>query len=299
MKINLIGVPLFYGCDKKGVELGPDNLRAKNLAEILKSHGHEVCDLGNIFVEDKSEQDKYKYHSHMKYLDTIIEVNKNLAHAVHCSRESKSFPLVLGGDHSLGLGSVSGASKDNANLAVIWVDAHGDINTAETSPTGNVHGMPLAAAMGVGIHELTNLYFHGVKVKPENVFIIGARDLDAGEVKLIEEKGINSYSTEDVRNRGIESIINEVYSKINDKNIKDVHLSFDIDCIDPKLVPGTGTPVEDGMTIDEVKILLKSLAQSSLIKSMDFVELNTMLDSTDETLDLCMDILDYTFTYFK
>lgn len=299
MKINLIGVPLFYGCDRKGVDLGPDYLRARNLSQVLKAHGHEVYDLGNIFVEKKEESDKYSYHSHMKYLDAIIDVNENLANAVYCSKEAGYFPLVLGGDHSLGLGSISGIAKHNNDFAVIWVDAHGDINTPETSPSGNVHGMPLGAAMGFGVSELTELCFKGIKVKPENVFIVGARDLDAGEVELIKNKNINAYSTEEVRSQGIESIMKDIYAKLNERNIKNVHLSFDIDCIDSKLVPGTGTPVENGMTIDEVKFLLRSLGESNLVKSMDFVELNAELDNTDDTLDLCMELLDHTFTYFK
>jgi arginase len=157
--------------------------------------------------------------------------------------------------------------------------------------------MPLAAAMGIGYSSLIDLYYTGAKVKPENVFIVGARDLDEGELSLIEDKKINVYTTEDVKTKGMESILNEIHIILTSKKIDAVHLSFDIDCLDPKYVPGTGTPVKDGMSVDEVKFLLKFLMETRLIKSMDFVELNTKLDQTDTTIDLCMDLLDWTSKY--
>lgn len=297
MKINLIGVPLFLGCDNKGVDMGPEILREKNIIEILEKNNHTVYDMGNLYVPQVNSEDKYCSHDKMKYLSQIIQVDTNLAHQVYSSLCSKTFPLVIGGDHSLGLGSICGASKYYENLAVIWVDAHGDINTHETSPSGNVHGMPLAAAMGIGYSSLIDLYYTGAKVKPENVFIVGARDLDEGELSLIEDKKINVYTTEDVKTRGMESILNEIHNILTSKKIDAVHLSFDIDCLDPKYVPGTGTPVKDGMSVDEVKFLLKFLMETRLIKSMDFVELNTALDQTDTTIDLCMDLLDWTSKY--
>lgn len=297
MKINLIGVPLFLGCDNKGVDMGPEILREKNIIEILKKNNHTVYDMGNLYVPQVSSEDKYCSHEKMKYLSQIVQVDTNLAHQVYSSLCSKTFPLVIGGDHSLGLGSICGASKYYENLAVIWVDAHGDINTHETSPTGNVHGMPLAAAMGIGDTSLTNLYYVGDKIKPENVFIVGARDLDEGELRLIDDKKINVYTTQDVKTRGMESILNEIHNILAIKKIDAVHLSFDIDCLDSKYVPGTGTPVKDGLSVDEVKFLLKFLMKTRLIKSMDFVELNTLLDDTDTTIDLCMDLLDWTSKY--
>ena len=275
MKINLIGVPLFYGSDRRGADLGPNKLREKNIIDILRNVGHTVYDSGNLIVEDIEEDKKFHYHPKMKYLNPIVQVNTNLAHQVYSSLSAKSFPLILGGDHSLGLGSISGASKYHENMAVIWVDAHGDINTDETSPTGNVHGMPLAAAMGIGPEILKCIYYKGVKVKTENVFIIGARDLDEGEVQLIKDKNINAYSTEVVKDKGMEYVLNDIYRKLEENNVDSVHLSFDIDCIDSELVPGTGTPVAEGMSVEEAKYLLKYLAKTKLVKSMDFVELNS------------------------
>ncbi|WP_040329152.1 arginase [Clostridium ihumii] len=292
MQINVIGVPLFLGCDKKGVDLSPNQLREQGMLDILRKNNHTVFDLGNLYVPSISECDKFSSHPKMKYLNTIVEVNSNLAQTVYSSLNSNSFPLVIGGDHSLGLGSICGASKYYENLGVIWIDAHGDINTPETSPTGNVHGMPLGAAMGFGDKTLTNLYFNGSKVNPKNVFIIGARDLDKGELELISKEGINVYSTKDVESKGILSILEDINNILNKNNVENIHLSFDIDSIDPEFASGTGTPVPDGMTVDDVKTLLSNLLKTGKIKSMDFVELNTKLEDGTITINLCLDLLD-------
>jgi arginase len=297
MKINFIGVPLFYGCDKKGANLGPNDLRQKGVIELLEKNNHTVYDLGNLHVPEILESDKFAHHNKMKYLNSITKVNTNLAHQVYSSLESKSFPLIIGGDHSLGLGSISGASKYHDNLAVVWIDAHGDINTHDTSPSGNVHGMPLAAAMGVGHNSLTDIYFHGQKVKPENVFILGARDLDEGELKLIEELNLNLFTTEDIRNLGLEEVMNRVQKTLAKNKVEAIHVSYDIDSLDSELVPGTGTPVADGLTVEECKYMFKILFGSRLVKSMDFVELNTELEEGTSTINVCMELIDYIAKY--
>ncbi|WP_123053839.1 arginase [Clostridium sp. JN-1] len=298
MNISLIGVPIFFGCDKRGVEYGPQKLREKNIIEVL-SKNHTVYDCGDIYVKDILEEEKYKCHPSLKYLSPITNINTNLAHLVYSSLTAGSFPLVIGGDHSLGLGSISGASKYFNNLAVIWVDAHGDINTDKTTPTGNIHGMPLASAMGVGFDKLTNLYYKGKKIDCKNVFIIGARDLDEGEKVLIKENNLNVYSTEDVHNMGMSRVLEEVLHKVKLNNVDSIHLSFDIDCLDPSLVPGTGTPVENGLYLEDAKYILKYLMQTKLVKSMDFVEFNPKLDKDDITADMCIDLLDWTFKYLE
>lgn len=295
MIVNMIGVPLFYGSDRKGVDFAPNKLRENRIVDVIHNDHHEIYDCGNIFVPNINESNKYSSNPKMKYLKPIIDVNTNLAHEVYSSFTSGSFPFVVGGDHSLGLGSISGASKYYKNLAVIWVDAHGDINTDETSGSGNIHGMPLAAAMGIGPSSLTDLYFKGIKVKPKNVFIIGARSLDKGESSLVQEKGLNIYSTEDIKNIGIEKILKRIHTKLMENNVDAVHLSFDIDCLDPSVVPGTGTPVMNGMSIDDAKFLLKYLMNTKLVKSMDLVELNTLLDKNDSTTKLVIDLVDWTF----
>lgn len=291
MNINLIGVPLYFGCDKKGVDLSPDILRNNGLIDILEKHNHKVFDLGNLHVKQMSEQDKFKDNKSMKYLSPVVELNNNLAQSVYCSLNSGYFPLVIGGDHALGLGSICGASKHfNNDLAVIWIDAHGDINTDKTTPSGNIHGMPLAAAMGLGNESLTDIYFTDRKVNPKNVYIIGARALDQGELDLMKEVDLKLWKTSEVKELGCEKIINDILTDLNKKGITNVHISYDIDSLDANIVPGTGTPVENGLNVDEVNYILEKLLKSGLITSMDFVELNTKLDSTDQTLNVALEL---------
>lgn len=295
MNISLIGVPIKYGCDRDGAEHGPQKLREKKIVDVIKKYNHSIYDLGNLYIPTVSASEKYAFHEKMKYLKPIVEVNTNLAHQVYSALVAGNFPFIIGGDHSLGLGSISGASKYYQNLAVVWIDAHADINTYETSPSGNIHGMPLAAAMGVGCTSLTEIYYKGIKVKPENVFIIGARDLDQGEIQLAKEKNINLYTMDEIKASGVNSIIDRITKKLRDSNIKAVHLSFDMDALDSEIVPGTGTPVSDGMTLEEVKIVFKELFNTKLVKSMDLVELNTHLDKDDMTAEVAIELVDWTF----
>ena len=165
MKINVIGVPLNLGCDREGVERAPNHLRERGLMRIIRKNGHRAFDLGNLYVPLVSEADKFARGRSLKYLDAIVEVNNNLAELVYDTLRGGAFPLVIGGDHSLGLGSASGVGKSFDDFGIIWLDAHGDINTSETSPSGNIHGMPLSALMGMGSEELVNIYAPGNKVR--------------------------------------------------------------------------------------------------------------------------------------
>lgn len=299
MDISIIGVPIFFGSDKKGTEYGPKKLRQKNIIDILNKSGHTAYDVGDIHVLDIPESEKYTFNSHMKYLRSILDINKNLAHQVYSSLCAHSFPLTIGGDHSIGLGSLSGTSKYNKNIAVVWLDAHGDINTDKTSPSGNVHGMPLSAAMGFGYDKLSDIYYKGPKVKTENVFILGARSLDKGEKELLKDQNISIYSTNDIHEIGIKNVMPKINLKLKKRKIHSLHLSFDIDVLNPQLVPGTGTPVKEGINVAEVKYILKYLMETGLVKSMDMVELNPKLDKNDKTSDLCIDLLSWTFQHLK
>lgn len=292
MKINIIEVPMFYGCDKIGVETGPDVLKKNGLLDIFNKK-HEICNLENITINELSSEDKYKFNSKMKYLDEIINVNNKLADKVNKSLKNDAFPLIIGGDHSLAMGSLAGCGEYfRQNLAVIWIDAHGDINTTETSPSGNVHGMPLSASMGIGDNSLTNIYYDGVKVNPQNVYILGARDLDEGEINLIQREHLNVWTMNDIKEKGLEGCLNELISKLKDSQIQNVHLSFDVDSIDPIFIPGTGTPVVDGLTMEGGKKIIKDLFNTKLIKSMDFVEFNPKLDKENITLKNCLSLLE-------
>lgn len=296
MDINVIGVPLSYGCDREGANLGPDTLRKNGLIDIIKRNGHTVYDMGDIHVPVISKELKYHDHPKMKYLHTVTDINTNLANNVYRSLKGQGFPFIIGGDHALGMGSIAGASKFFKELAVIWIDAHGDINTYETSPSGNIHGMPLAASMNIGHTSLTNIYYEGQKVKPENVYILGGRDIDPGEFALAEELNLNMYTMEIVRERGLDNVLKEIIEKIKTSNVDGVHLSFDIDVLDPTLVPGTGTPVVGGFSMDEGKEVFTTLLGEKFVASMDFVELNPVIDNEDgRTTKNCIEMLEHIF----
>lgn len=291
MNISIIDMPLFYGCDNPGVENGPKILRENNLLDIFNK-SHQVCDMGEVHVKNVSSKDKYAANAKMKYLDEVVKSNIGLADKVYESLKNSYLPLVIGGDHSLALGSIAGSSKFfNDDFAVIWVDAHGDINTHESSPSGNIHGMPLASSMGIGHEILTNIYYTGQKVKPENVFLLGCRDLDLGELELIKECNLNVWTMKDIKTKGIKIILIELLEAIRKRNIKNIHFSFDIDSLDPSYVPGTGTPVQDGLTFLEGKQLIEGIINTSLVRAIDFVEFNPILDKNKKTLETCIELL--------
>ncbi|GAB6169738.1 arginase [Clostridium carnis] len=299
MNISIIEMPIFYGCDNPGVENGPKILRENNLLDIFKK-SHQVCDMGEVHVKNVSSNDKYAANDKMKYLDEVVRSNIGLADKVYESLTNSYLPLVIGGDHSLALGSVAASSKFHGdNLAVVWVDAHGDINTHDTSPSGNIHGMPLAGSMGIGHENLINLYFGNKKIKPENVFLLGVRDLDEGELKLIESHSLNVWTMKDIKSKGIENVLEEFKTLLKDKGIKDIHFSFDIDSLDPSYVPGTGTPVEEGLTFKEGKKVIETIIETSLVRSMDFVEFNPNLDKNNRTLETCLELLKIISNSFK
>lgn len=296
MDINLIGIPLKYGCDRDGVDIGPDKLREEGIMDLIIKHGHKVYDMGNIYVPDVPAVNKYLDHHQLKYLNTVAMTNENLANNVYCTLKANKFPFVIGGDHSLAMGSIAGASKYKKNLAVIWIDAHADINNSETSPSGNTHGMPLAASMNVGHPLLRDIYFKGQKVDPKNVYNIGGRDIDPGEFEIAKKLGLELYTMDKVRAIGLENLIDKVISDIRNSDVDGVHLSFDIDAIDPSLVPGTGTPVAGGFDMEETKMLFTKFLGEKFVTSMDFVEFNPKIDHEDKTTTkTCMEVLDHIF----
>ena len=261
--------------------------------QVIRKNGHRAFDLGNLYVPPVSEADKFARSKSMKYLDAIVEVNNNLAELVYDTLRGGAFPLVIGGDHSLGLGSASGVGKCFDDFGIIWLDAHGDINTNETSPSGNIHGMPLSALMGMGSEELVNIYAPGNKVNPQNVFLVGTRSLDEGEQALIEKEQLSVYTMETIHLKGINFVAEDIKRKLKERKIRNVHFSIDVDSIDPRFAPGTGTRVCEGLIPDEFNEFVKHMLSTNLIKSMDLVELNPDLDTNDQTTNLCLDIIDY------
>ncbi|MGL5617327.1 MAG: arginase [Sarcina sp.] len=291
MKINVIGVPLHYGCDRFGVEKGPQRLREKGLIDILKKYGNDVYDLGDLVVKELPAAEKYKEDSHMKWLGPIIRTNENLAEVVYDTVKTGYFAFSIGGDHAMGMGTLAGTSRAfGDDYGVVWIDAHGDINTADSSPSGNIHGMPLAAAMGFGDERLVDIYFKGKKVDVSKVFLICQRDLDPGEIDLINKYNINFWSSEDVRDKGIKKVMEEVNQRMEQVGVNNYHVSFDIDAMDSNLVPGTGTPVGNGITVHDAEYMLCNLFSTGKIRALDFAEYNPGLEY-DTTTTNCIKVL--------
>lgn len=289
-RIEIIGAPTAFGQRKLGVNFGPDALRYAGLIERIEDIGHEVIDKGNV---QSPVLDMKKYKSEQKglrNLEEVIAFSNNLYESVNETVEKGHFPLILGGDHSLSIGSIAGISKHYENLGVIWYDAHGDLNTLESSPSGNIHGMPLIALIGEGDEALTNIGGYKNKVKPENVVLIGMRDLDEGEKKYIKEAGILTYTMADIDRLGMGQVISETIEYLKDKT-DGIHLSLDVDALDPVETPGTGTIVPGGATYRESHLAMEMLHESKLIVSADLVEVNPLIDEYNKTARLAIGLM--------
>ena len=294
MKLSIIGVPTYYGCDNNGTQYSPEKLRNANIINLIKDNGEiEVADLGDIDIKEVIERDKFKNEKDIKYFESIYDLNLKLAKAVDKAFDGSEFTLILGGDHGIGLGSITGASKHSKNLGVVWIDAHGDFNTCETSPSKNFHGMPLACLCGHGDSRLVNLYYNGVKIEEKNVFHIGGRDIDKDEQELLDNSKVNLYDKKVIDKIGFENVIYDILKKCNEQDIDGLHISLDIDFMDKFIVEGTGTRVAGGYTLDDTKYILRCLINTGIVKSMDFVEFNPKLDVNDNTLKICKDLLIY------
>ncbi|WP_214336772.1 arginase [Staphylococcus arlettae] len=282
--IHIIGAPSTFGQRKLGVNFGPDALRYAGLVERLKNIGHSVEDKGNIAVP-AVDAEKFKGKQEgLRNLNEIIEVSENLSNAVSSSIKNQAFPLIIGGDHSIAIGSISGVSQHYENLGIIWYDAHGDLNIPEESPSGNIHGMPLRVLLGDGDKQLVNISGYAPKVKPENIVLIGMRDLDVGERDFIRENNIKTYTMADIDRNGIKQVMEESVSYLKDKT-DGIHLSLDVDALDPVETPGTGTKVLGGLTYRESHFALEMLHNTNLITSMDVVEVNPLIDQNNHTAE--------------
>lgn len=287
-KLTIIGMPMDLGQMRRGVDMGPSAIRYAGIFERLSKLFSTIEDWGDIAVgRPETIIDK---QSNLKNLHLIAEKNQMLAEMVDKIIQSKSFPLVLGGDHSIAIGTLAGLAKHYKNLGVIWYDAHGDLNTAETSPSGNIHGMPLAASLGYGHERLTNLLGISPKIKPEHVVIIGARSLDEGERRLIKELGIKVFTMHEIDRMGMTKVMEETVRYLKDKT-DGVHLSLDLDGLDPNDAPGVGTPVPGGISYRESHLAMEMLAESGLITSAEFVEVNPILDERNKTAALAVALM--------
>ncbi|WP_052255571.1 arginase [Salinicoccus sp. YB14-2] len=290
-RVDIIGAATTFGQPRLGVDLGPDALRYANLVNEIEKLNITVNDKGNIHSDMKVNVAEHSQGdaNTLKNYDQVVDFNNKLAASVDESVQRGAFPLILGGDHSLAIGSLAGISGHYENLGVIWYDAHGDLNNSDTSPSGNIHGMPLAISCGVGDEKLANLYKMGPKVKPENIVLIGMRDLDEGEKEYIRENDILTFTMTDIKEKGISAVMDASLNHLRDKT-DGIHLSLDVDALDPMETPGTGTPVDGGLSLSETLFAMTQLHDSQKVTSMDLVEVNPLLDDKNKTAEKAVSI---------
>ena len=290
--IEIIGVPVDLGAGRRGVDMGPSAIRIADLESRLEALGHKVVDCGDLEVMIPETQRVGA--GKLRYKAPILAACEELRKNVERSLGEGRLPLVLGGDHSIAIGSVAGSSNHLAaqgeQMGLIWFDAHGDANTPETTPSGNIHGMSLAIALGHGDSELVQLGGRAPKVLPGNTALIGIRDLDAGERLALKKWGVTCYTMRDLDERGMRDVVDEAIRVASD-GTAGVHLSFDLDVLDPEDAPGTGTPVWGGITYREAHLAMELLADRAPIVAIDLVEVNPVLDSQNQTAILAAELV--------
>ena len=290
--VNIIGFPMDLGADRRGVDMGPSALRIAGLPERLQNLGYKIIDDGDIIIQIKEKQ-KVE-NPKLKYLDEILKTSKILAKKVEKSLSQNHFPLCIGGDHSMAIGTIAGISsyciKNKLKLGVIWIDAHADMNTDKTSPSGNIHGMPLAANLGLGNEKLVNFYGVTPKLKPENTALIGVRSIDEFEKKNIKQMNLSVYTMSDVDKLGIHRIIARVLKQFQEK-VDHIHVSFDLDSVDPALAPGVGTPVPGGLNFRESHLLMESIAECGCMSSLEVTEVNPILDDKNKSAQFAAELI--------
>jgi len=288
--IDILGVPSDFGANVSGALMGPAALRTAGLHEKLRSMGRETLDRGDVEVPnrygltiDQAERN---------YLGLICYVCEHLKAASLRSHASEHLPLVLGGDHSISIGSLAASCEfyQKKKIGLLWVDTHADINTPETSLTGNIHGMPVSVLLGEGYPELLELFPQIKAIQPEHIVFIGLRDIDAEEKKILKKSGVTYYTMRDVDEKGIVKIVKEI-NKHAFKDIEGLHLSFDLDVMNPPLIPGVSTPVAGGLTLREAHLLLEMMHETQRIVSADFVELNPFKDVQGQSAIMAVDLI--------
>ncbi|PYZ95485.1 arginase [Alteribacter lacisalsi] len=288
-RISIIGVPMDLGQRRRGVDMGPSAIRYAGVVERLEKIGYEVHDRGDIEI---GRPDKFDVvdEGNLKDLNEVVKANQALSDTITKSIGDGEFPLILGGDHSIAIGTLAGVANKSDNLGVIWYDAHGDLNTGDTSPSGNIHGMPLAVSLGIGHPSLTEIGSYAPKIKPENLVLVGARSLDEGERELIREKGIKVFTMHEIDRMGMTKVMEEAIAHVS-KNTDSVHLSLDLDALDPHDAPGVGTPVIGGTSYRETHLAMEMLAERNIITSAEFVEVNPILDDKNQTAEAAVGLI--------
>lgn len=291
-KLAVIGAPMDLGAGRRGVDMGPSAVRAAGLHSRLGALGYDVEDLGNIeVVQPEAINPK---PSSARFLGEIATSCVRLARIVEKAAGDGKFPIVLGGDHSIAAGTIAGMTKHyrktKKKIGLIWIDAHADMNTPATSPSGNVHGMPLAATLGMGPKELTHVGGFSPKVKSENAVLIGIRDVDDEESANVTTSGINAFTMRDIDELGMRTVMARAIEAAGN-GTGGIHLSFDMDSIDPDDAPGVGTPVRGGLTYREAHLAMELLSDSNLLRSIEVVEVNPILDTANRTALLAVELI--------
>jgi arginase len=286
--VHLIGVPLDLGGGRRGVDMGPSAFRIAGLSERLSALGYSVADRGDLVAPIRETRESQ--HEHKKYIAEIAHVCEQVYETALASLMENALPIVLGGDHSLAAGSVAaaadwGRTTQRSPIGLIWVDAHGDMNTPATSPTGNVHGMPLAALLGKEPAELAGIGRFNPKVRHDHTVLIGVRNLDQREKELVRESHVHVFTMKDIDRHGIAAIAEQALT-LAGADTAGIHVSFDMDVCDPSIAPGVGTPVKGGLNYREAHLLMEMIADSGRLISLDLVEVNPTLDVRNATAQL-------------
>ncbi len=290
--VGMIGVPLAYGASMAGVELGPAALRVARLVRRITQLGYKVRDLGDLEVDE--EQSAPDPGDKLKYLTQISRTCEELAETVEGVLKADELPLILGGDHSIAIGSISGFSshcrKHKQQPGLIWFDAHADMNTPESSPSGNIHGMPLAVLLGYGAQQLTSIGDFAPKLDPQYCVHIGARDIDRGERELVRALGIRFMTMREIDERGMRACMDEAI-EIASRASGGYAVTFDVDALDPGDAPGSGTLVRGGLTYREAHLAMEKIAEAGGMRSLEVVEINTALDVNNKTAELGVELI--------
>lgn len=282
--IDIIGVPIDLGQSHRGVDLGPGALRYAGLAARLQQLGYSLGDSGNLSVPVR---DMLAEQRQQHYLPAITEVCQAIYQAGRQAVEGGRLPVFLGGDHSLSIGSIGGITHRQP-AAVLWIDAHGDFNTPTSSPSGNIHGMALATLLGQGFAELVDVGRPGAKLQPQDVVMIGVRTLDGEERLRLRSSGVTVYTMRDLDERGMSAITQEALERLSHR--QRLHVSLDVDALDPMAGPGVGTPAPGGLTYREAQLLMEIVADSRRLCSLDLVEINPILDYRNQTAQIAVDL---------
>lgn len=290
--ISLLGFPMDLGADRRGVDMGPSAIRIADITGRLAALGYTVMDEGDIQV--KTQEVQTIKDPTLKYLPEIRRACERLAKSVKNILDRDHFPLILGGDHSMSIGSLAGIAahcrEQNKRLGVVWIDAHADMNTPDSTPSGNIHGMPLSVSMGYGSPLLTNIMGFAPKLDPSNVALVGIRSVDPGERTLIKSCKVQAYTMPDLDKKGMYTVMKNVLRHMKE-HVDHVHVSFDLDSVDPTLVKGVGTPVPGGLSYREIHLAMEMIAESGLLQSLEVAEVNPILDDKNSSAIFACDVV--------